>query len=274
MTDTPQTWHYGLVARFWAQIIEQDDYGANHSDCFRRVIAAAGEPILDAGCGAGRLLLPWLRDGLDVDGCDLSQDMLTHCRARAEADGLSPNLYQQALHEIDLPRRYRTIVMCGAIGLGGNRRRDQEALHRCYRHLEPGGVLTLDNDVPWAGENRWGQWRQEGREQLPEDWPPAPAAEDRRQFPDGSPYEMCARTVSFDPLSQVVSLQMRVREFRDDKLVEEEIYPLQTRIYFRDELIDMLEQAGFERIEVYGDYTDKPATADDNVHVFICHRAS
>src|SRR3546814_1605131 len=46
-----------------------------------------------------RLLLPYLREGLDVDGCDVSPDMLAHCRAAAEREGLSPNLYAQALHE-------------------------------------------------------------------------------------------------------------------------------------------------------------------------------
>lgn len=273
MTDAPQTWHYGLVARFWAQILEADGYGGGHRDYFRRVIDASGEPVLDAGCGAGRLLLSWLRDGLDVDGCDLSADMLAHCRTRAEADGLTPKLYQQAMHEIDLPRQYRTIVMCGAIGLGGDRRRDQEALHRCYRHLKPGGMLALDSDVPWASAKDWGLWRREGGEQLPEDWPPSQAPEDRRRFPDGSPFEMCARTVHFDPLTQITSLEMRVRGFSDHELVAEEIYPLKIRVYFPEELVAMLEQAGFERIEVHGDYTEEPATADNDVHLFIGHKS-
>ena len=278
MTDTPQTWHYGLVARYWAEIIEDGDFRERGDrDCFRRVVDASGEPVLDAGCGAGRLLLPWLRDALDVDGCDLSGDMLTHCRKRAEAEGLTPKLYQQAMHEIDLPRRYRTIVMCGAIGLGGDRRRDQEALHRCYRHLEPGGVLALDSDVPWASiwcsVEGWGRWRKEGRRQLPQDWPPPQTPENRRRFPDGSPFEMCARTVNFDPLSQVLSMEMRVRHFRDGEQVAEEIYPLKMRTYFHDELVAMLEQAGYERIEVYGDYSDEQATADNDVHVFIGHKA-
>ncbi|MFB2351895.1 class I SAM-dependent methyltransferase, partial [Priestia megaterium] len=75
----------------------------------QRLIERSGEPALDLGCGTGRLLRHYLRAGIDVDGCDYSADMLAQCEARAQAEGLSPRLYRQALHELDLPRRYRTI---------------------------------------------------------------------------------------------------------------------------------------------------------------------
>jgi 2-polyprenyl-3-methyl-5-hydroxy-6-metoxy-1,4-benzoquinol methylase len=32
--------------------------------------------VLDVACGSGRLLLPLLRAGIDIDGCDISGDML------------------------------------------------------------------------------------------------------------------------------------------------------------------------------------------------------
>ena len=65
------TWHHGLVARWWAEF----NHGGPEVEYFRPFVAA-GQPALDAGCGTGRLLLPWLGDGLDVDGCDVSADML------------------------------------------------------------------------------------------------------------------------------------------------------------------------------------------------------
>ena len=80
------TWHYGLVARWWAEFnVGGDDVGF-----FRDAIERCGEPALDAGCGTGRLLLPFLRSGMDVDGSDVSGDMLGWCATKAEAEGLSP----------------------------------------------------------------------------------------------------------------------------------------------------------------------------------------
>jgi hypothetical protein len=45
--------------------------------------------------------------------------MLALCRERAEAEGLSPNLYVQAMHELRLLRTYKTVVLCGGFGLVG-----------------------------------------------------------------------------------------------------------------------------------------------------------
>ncbi|HWI61375.1 MAG TPA: class I SAM-dependent methyltransferase [Symbiobacteriaceae bacterium] len=45
---------------------------------------------MDAGCGTGRLLIPLLAAGFDVDGADISPDMLALCRAKAEHIGRAP----------------------------------------------------------------------------------------------------------------------------------------------------------------------------------------
>ena len=116
MSVSPVTWHHGLVARVWGEKIQDP---TKEKPFFDRIIASSGEPVLDVGCGAGRLLIPRLRDGLDVDGCDVSQAMLDQCRTRAYREGIEPRLYCQATHEINLPRAYRAIVMCGAMGFGG-----------------------------------------------------------------------------------------------------------------------------------------------------------
>ena len=164
MADTPQTWHYGLMAQWWAEF----NHGGPEIAYFQQFIAGDGQPALDLACGTGRLLLPYLRAGLEVDGCDLSPDMLRYCREQAAREGLAPRLYAQAMHELALPRTYRTIIICGGFGLGGDRGRDFEALRRVYRHLAPGGRLVLDNEAPYADAGTWGCWPAAERRQLPQ----------------------------------------------------------------------------------------------------------
>ena len=120
------TWHYGLVARWWAEF----NQGGPEIDYFRRFVEE-GEPALDVACGTGRLLLPYLRAGLDVDGCDISPDMLAYCREAAEREGLQTNIYAQAMHELDLPRRVpdgRSSAAASVSAAAGSE--DTEALRR------------------------------------------------------------------------------------------------------------------------------------------------
>jgi SAM-dependent methyltransferase len=258
----PQTWHYGLVADWWAEF----NTGGPEIEYYARFVHGA-QPALDAGCGTGRLLLPWLRDGLDVDGCDVSSDMLARCRERARSEGLEPTLFAQPLHELDPPRRYRTIVACGVFGLGSTRAQDEEALRRLRQALEPGGTLFLDNEVPYAPGARWSLWMSEGRASLPE---PLPPHGERRRASDGSEYELRTRALDFDPLDQRLTLEMRGDKWVNGEHVAEDEHVISIRMYFRDELLLMLRNSGFSDIDVTGDYTDEEPSAD---HAFLVYRA-
>jgi SAM-dependent methyltransferase len=260
MTEA-QTWHYGLIAEWWAEFATEGE----EIEYFGRFVEH-GQPALDAGCGTGRLLLPWLRSGLDVDGCDVSTDMISRCRERARREGFDPTLLVQPLHELDPPRQYATIVACGVFGLGSSRAGDQEALRRFRRCLEPGGTLLLDNEVPYANAHIWRQWTSEGRGELPEPWP---RSGDRRRTGDGVDFELRSRTVEIDPLDQRAVLEIRAEKRRDGKLVAAEERAISMRMYFRDELLLMLQRAGFDQVDVRGGYADGPPNADHEFLVYI-----
>ena len=264
---TPQTWHHGLVATWWAEF--NDDFRPHEIPYFRRHVERDGQPALDVACGTGRLLLPYLRAGLDVDGCDISADMVQHCRAKASAEGLSPVLFVQGMHEIDPPRTYRTVFVCGAFGLGSTRAQDVEALSRLHDALQPGGTLLLDIEVPYADTKQWRYWTSEGRRALPEELPPP---RERRLASDGGEYTLRARVLDLDPLEQRVTLGMHAERWRDGELEAEEDRTLTINLYFRNELLLLLERAGFADVRIEGDHNDLPPTADDEFLVFVAKK--
>lgn len=233
------TWHHGLIAEWWAHFNtdgpEIEEYGR---------VVADGQPALDAGCGAGRLLVPWLRAGYDVDGCDVSEDMLDRCRERAHREGLEPTLWATPLHQLQAPRRYRTIVCCGTWGLGSTRAQDGEALRRLREALEPGGTLILDHEIA-----RPGQFRVDTP--LPRPWP---ERGDRRRADDGSEYELRVRRVAVNEADWSETLEIRAWK-RDaaGRLLAEETRELSMRSYPRDELPPMFERAGFAVADTAGD---------------------
>jgi hypothetical protein len=68
--------------------------------------------------------------------------------------------------------------------------------------------------------------------------------------------------VSVDPLAESQTRQMRARLWRNGTLVEEQIHTQRYEEYGQNELLLVLEQAGFIDIQIVGDYSDEPATAD------------
>lgn len=265
----PQSWHYGIIAQHWAAFENHKQDGPEIA-YYQTFIANNGQPALDVACGTGRLLLPYLRAGLDVDGCDISQDMLTLCHEKAGREGFSPTLYPQAMHALDIPRTYQTIYVCGSFGIGSTREQDALALRRFFEHLAPSGTLLLEIQAPYgAGSWHWTHWIKENREQWDPNWW---SAGKRERAADGRDFVMRSRIADLNPLEQVITMQMRAELWQGEQLLGEEERTLTTNVYFKNELLTLLQQAGFDDITIQGDFTTAAATPEHNVLVFVVRK--
>jgi SAM-dependent methyltransferase len=259
MSAHPSTWHYGLVARWWAEFnTAQPDELA----WYQARIAQGGEPALDLACGTGRILLPLRRAGIAVDGCDVSADMLALCHAGAVRAGVTVQLYAQAMHTLDLPRHYGTIFICDSFGIGAERAEDALTLRRCHEHLAPGGLLAFSHYLPYENPRQWQYWLPAGRAQLPEPWPEHGR---QRETQTGERFEVRTREVALDPFAQRWTRQIRVTREGGGQPAEQEEYTLTENQYFVPELTHMLREAGFSEVQLTAAYSDRAATADDGI---------
>jgi SAM-dependent methyltransferase len=144
----PDYEYHGLLASTWD--LWRDDT-ANWSDrhFFLTLIERFGQPVLDLGCGTGRLVLDYAKLGIDIDGIDNSPEMLDICRAKAQKLGVAPALLERSLESLDLPRRYRTILgpssvmqLCLTEGLAST-------LRRVIEYIEPGGAFVTPFGFAW-----------------------------------------------------------------------------------------------------------------------------
>jgi hypothetical protein len=95
---------------------------------------------------------------------------------------------------------------------------------------------------------------------------------ERELLADGCELEVVTRTVAMDPLEEVATRQIRARLWRKEELLKEEVHTQKVEDYSKNELVLMLEQAGFSEIQIVGDYSNEPATADHEVLVFVARK--
>jgi SAM-dependent methyltransferase len=253
----------GLAAQAWDP--SGGDKAQQDHDFILSILQQQPGPALDVGCGTGRLLLRYLRAGFEVDGIDTSADMLAICRKKAVALGVMPNLYQQAMQRLDVPRRYATIyIPCGTFCLITERQEAWETLVRLYAHLEDDGVLVFNLFWPFsAGEplsaNPLGQ--QDGWGEL---W--------SHTQPDGSSIAQHLMRLKVDRVEQLLVAKRRYQQIVDGQVVAEEIFDANERWYFKHEMFLLLEKAGFQTISAIGDWTNLPFAEPHSSLVFIARK--
>lgn len=106
-------------------------------------------PVLEVGCGTGRVYLELLRAGVDAYGIDISEGMLGILEQKAAEAGLTPQVRQADMTEFDPNREYALVIVPFRTFLHNLTIADQKTALRNFRHaLAPGGRLVLNFFVP------------------------------------------------------------------------------------------------------------------------------
>jgi len=118
-------------------------------DFYRRLAGETGGPILDVGCGTGRVAAVLAADGHEVVGVDLSAPMLRLAERRRKelpADVAGRLTYRQAdMATLDLGRQFALIVAPSRVfQFLITTEAQRQALAALRTHLRPDGRLVLD----------------------------------------------------------------------------------------------------------------------------------
>ncbi len=110
---------------------------------------ACGGPVLEMGCGTGRILLPAARAGVAIEGVDLSGEMLAELRRKLESEPAEVRqrvrVTQGDIRSLELGRRFALVTAPFRVAQLLVERADQRAwLRSVRRHLRPGGALVFD----------------------------------------------------------------------------------------------------------------------------------
>lgn len=105
-------------------------------------------PVLEIGCGTGRILAPMRAAGVDVSGVDQSAAMLKLAAQRCP----DASLWQQDMRALALPRRFRLILMPYSVCTYLTSMHDWQRLGENLRAVcLPDAQLLIDAFVPQPG---------------------------------------------------------------------------------------------------------------------------
>jgi ubiquinone/menaquinone biosynthesis C-methylase UbiE len=245
----------GLIAQAW-DLLRGDTSDWDDRPFYRDIIQAIGQPALDIGCGTGRLLLDYLAEGMDIDGVDSSPEMLRICRNKAQKSGLHPTLYQQNMQALDLPRRYRTIIVpSSSFQLVTDAHDAAEAMRRFFHHLEPSGTLVMPFMIPWDGAATEAivalDWKMVAEQVRPE---------------DGLLIRRWTR-VSYDLAQQLEHTEDRYEVMHEGEIIESEYHSRSpaVRWYTPAQAIKLYEDAGFSTMRILKEFTQELASPGDPI---------
>lgn len=235
-------------------------YASLHEDLplWLALAAESGSPILEIGCGAGRVLRPLAEAGHSVTGLDRSPAML-RLAGTAVAGRLAErtSLVEADVRRFNLDRLFRLILSpCNTLSALD----DAElaaALERIHAHLYPGGRLAFE--VPGPGEELVGA-----------DWDEPLAA-----FIDtesGNPVQVFASQQA-EPGAGRVKVNWRYDVLKPDGAVQS--WELSVPFHLRppEAYARMLEQAGLQAIALHGDYDRRPLRPGDTCLIVVAGKA-
>jgi len=211
----------------------------------------SGGPVLELGCGTGRVLLPTVRAEVPVVGLDLSGRMLGVCRQRlaAEPEAVRARaaLVEADMRGFDLGRSFRLVTAPFRSFQHLLTVADQLAcLGSIRRHLVEGGRLILDLFDPWL------------ERLVADDLGRETGSEPEFVMPDGRRVLRRERTVSCDRAGQVLHGELVYHVTWPDGLRERLVHAYALRYLFRFEAEHLLARAGFEVEAVWGGYDRRP----------------
>jgi SAM-dependent methyltransferase len=253
----------GFVAEFYDHV--QPYAGRQDLDFYIEQARQAGGPVLELGCGTGRVLVPMLEAGAEVCGIDSSRPMLSVCveKLAREDEALRDraHLMLADMRDFTLGRHFALVVAPFRSFQHLLTVEDQLAcLQRAHVHLLAGGRLVLDLFNPslraLTDDSRAEPFGHE---------PPFTLA-------DGRVVRRAQRVAGRDFGAQVLDAELIYDVEYPGGGRERLVDAFRLRWLYRYEAEHLLARAGFALEAVYSDYAGTPFGGQDGGELLLVAR--
>ena len=255
----------------WADIYDQVyAYLTYDLDFYVEQAVASKGPVLELGCGTGRVSLAMAGAGIDVVGVDISPRMVEVARAKAKEAGLSERCRFQAgdMRDLALRGTFPLVVMPFRSFQSMLTVADQRAaLAVASAHLAPGGLLAMDIFAPDLHMLATDDATPFHVRDVPQP--------DTGPMPNTGGMLVVWGQNRWDPLRQVNRARLIIEELDAERTVVRRLYrDFDLRYTFRYEMMHLLERCGFTVEALYGDFEGGPVAADSDDLVWLARQGA
>lgn len=209
-----------------------------------------GEPVLELACGSGRLTIPLAEKGFNIKGLDLSDEMLTLGREKAEKKNVELNLIKGDMTDFDLGDKFNLIFIPAQSLSSLHEIAEVEKCLVCVKqHLAKNGRFLIELFNPSL----------EILSQKPDQIYPQPnignIAVDSKSF--------------YDTATQIKHIELIFRE-NDDR--PNPILTFKMRQFFPQEIDALLKYNGFRIEHKFGNHLEEKFNSDSPKQLIICQK--
>ncbi|GAB4544322.1 MAG: class I SAM-dependent methyltransferase [Anaerolineae bacterium] len=246
---------FDSIARFYDLLYAGRD---DDLQMYRDFAQVADGPILELGCGTGRVLIPLALDGHQVTGMELSGAMLNVARSKVEAaqTGERVTLIQGDMRNFDIPGRFAlAIIPINTFMHCYDTSQQLDCLGCIRRHLQSGGHLIVDvyHPDPQTLSESDGRLVSEG---ILVD--PGTGHTIHRFY-----------TRRLDLATQTQHITFILDEVDLTGVVHRTLFSFRMRFVYRYEMELLLRTAGFRLERLYGSYDLEPFDGSSEKMIFV-----
>lgn len=208
--------------------------------------------VLEPMCGNGRMLLPFMEKGIDIEGFDISEEMLRVCKLKGQELNLKPNVSYGKIEEFKGDKNYDLIMIpFGSFSLLPDELVN-DSLANMKTILKEDGklLLTVMTNIGTVAD-------------IP-DW----IETNRHSIDNNEIVEY--KKVNYDQARKMLYTKLNYQLVIDGKIVKSEIMDFPIRLYESGEFENILKSNDFDEIilhEVINGYGE-----GSSFHVFECSK--
>ena len=201
-------------------------------EIYSRLIESKNDKILEPMCGSGRFYIPLLKNGYNITGFDISEDMLKSCRKKSSELKIKPNIFKADITRYQCDKKYKYIfIPVGSISLLILENDLYQSLSHIYNCLENNGIFVFSYLGLKSKQNDINGWKEMQNYMI-----------DDKKI-------VCKQKSKYINESNILDIKLLYELIQNGVVIESEYQDFPVKLFTEEYLKEILEKIGFSEIK-------------------------